>query len=229
MTINFPKVRGERLIIAALAMILIAEAITTFCHLEKSGTDGKFHFLVSFVDSLLWLGSFLMIVSLISTGIRKMRRSWPSFLGVAMLLIGLFLCAIPLLSVQMYMKISKNIEELPKPHFDKMEAIMKKADLPLDKRIKLSKMYAHDKYLYEGVTVKYITDNGEEARFVPTKEDIEFKNLKTSTLKSMKAVSKSIPTVTLTWIAIPVISVLLGALTPIQKGIPNTRSDHDRA
>ncbi len=229
MTIKFPKVRGERLIIAALAMILIAEAITTFCHLEKPGVDGKFHLLVSFVDSISWLGSFLLIVSLITTGIRKMRRSWPSFLGVAMLLIGLCLCAIPLLSVQMYKKISKNIEELPKPHFDKMEAIMKKADLPLDKRIKLSKMYAHDKYLYEGMTVNYITDSGKEARFVPTKEDIEFRNLKTSTMQGLKAISKSIPIITLTWIALPVISVLLGALTPIQKGIPNTRSDHDRA
>jgi hypothetical protein len=229
MTINFPKVRGERLIIAALAMILIVEAITTLCHLEKPGADGKFYFWVTLVDSLQSFGSFLLIVSLITTGIRKMRRSRSSFLGIAMLLIGLCLCAIPLLSVQMYKKIRKNIEELPKPHFDQMEAIMKKGDLPLDKRTKLSKMYAHDKYLYEGLTVNYLNDNGEEIRYIPTKEDIEFRNLNTTTIQSMKDISNRIPIITLTWITIPVISLLLGALTPIQKVTPNTRSDHDRA
>ncbi|MCM0082225.1 hypothetical protein L4X63_11550 [Geomonas sp. Red32] len=224
MAIKFPKVRGERLIIAALAMILVAEAITTFCHLD----DGKVHFGGSSVESLSLFGSFLLIVSLITTGIRKMRRDWPSYSGITMLLIGLLLCAIPLYSINMYKNISKNIEDISKPHFYKMESIMKEADLPLDKRIKLSQIYAKDKYFYEGVIVSYLTDNGKEARFVPTKEDVELRNLKNSTLQSIKNVNKSIPSVTFTWIAIPVISGLLGALTPIRNGKTNTRSDQDR-
>jgi hypothetical protein len=227
MTIKFPKVRGERLIIAALIIILITEAISTFWHLDKLGADEKFHLLIFLVDSLQSFGFFLLVSSLITTGIRKMRSAWSSLKGIAMLLIGLCLCAIPLLSVYMFKQFAREIEELPKPHFDQMEAMMNKG--PLNSRIKLSKMYARDKYLYEGVTVYYITENGEQMRYVPTKEDIEFRNLKITTKQNLNNVNKSLPIVSLTWFGIAAASLLMGALTPIQKTAPNTHSDHNRA
>jgi hypothetical protein len=229
MNIKFPTVRGERLIIAALAMILVAEGITTFWHLDKVGADGRFQLQIFLSNSLQMFGSLLLIVSLITTGIRKNRNKWPSFTGIAMLLVGLSLCAIPLLSVQMYKKVGKNLEEIQKPNFDKMEAMMKKSDLPLKSRIKLSEMYARDKYLYEGVIVSYLTEAGEQTRYVPTKEDIEFKKLKTTTIQQWKDIGKGLPIVFWTWTGIAAISLLVGALSPIQKTTPNTRSDHDRA
>jgi hypothetical protein len=229
MSIKFPKVRGERLIIIALAMILIAEVISTFWNLEKVGADGRFQFQIFLSNSLQMVGSLLLIVSLITTGIRKMRRTWPTFIGIAMLLIGLCLCAIPLLSVQMYKKIGRNLDEIQRPSFDKMEAMMKKSDLPANSRIKLSKMYAHEKYLYEGVIVSYVTETGEQTRYVPSKKDIEFRSLKSTTIKQWNDIGKGLPIVFWTWAGIAVISLSVGALSPIQKTTPNTRSDHDRA
>lgn len=229
MNINFPTVRGERLIIAALAMILVAEGITTIWHLDKVGADGRFQLQIFLSNSLQMLGSLLLIVSLITTGIRKNRHKWPSFVGIAMLLVGLCLCAIPLLSVQMYKKVGKNLEEIQKPNFDKMEAMMKKSDLPLKSRIKLSEMYARDKYLYEGVMVSYLTEAGEQTRYVPTKEDIEFKKLKTTTIQQWKNIGNGLPIVFWTWTGIAAISLLVGALSPIQKKTPNTGIDADAA
>jgi hypothetical protein len=229
MSIKYPKVRGERLIIVALAMILIAEMITTFWHLEKVGADGRFQIQIFLSNSFQMLGSLLLIVSLITTGIRKMRRTWPSFMGITMLIAGLCLCAIPLLSVQMYKKIGRNLEEIQRPHFDKMEAMMKRSDLPAVSRIKLSKMYARDKYLHEGAIVSYLTEAGEQTRYVPTKEDIKFKNLKSTTTQKWQEIGKGLPIVFWTWAGIVVISLLVGVLSPIKKTTPNTRSDHDRA
>lgn len=217
MSIKFPKVSGERLIIVALAMILIAEAITTFWNLEKVGADRRFQLQIFLSNSLQTVGSLLLIVSLITTGIRKMRRTWPSFMGIAMLLVGLCLCAIPLLSVQMYKKVGRNLEEIQRPNFDKMEAMMKKNDLPAVSRIKLSKMYARDKYLYEGAIVSYLTETGEQTLYVPTKEDIEFKNLKSTTTQQWQEIGKGLPIVFWTWAGIAVISLLVGVLSPIKK------------
>ena len=229
MRIIFPKISGERLIIVSLAMILIAQAITAFWSLEKAGADGRFQLQIYLSNSLQMVGSLLLIVSLITTGIRKMRRTWPSFMGLAMLLVGLCMCAIPLLSVQMYKKVGRNLEEIQRPNFDKMEAMMKKRDLPAESRIKLSKMYARDKYLYEGAIVSYLTEAGEQTRYVPTKEDIEFKNLKSTTTQQWQEIGKGLPIVFWSWAGIAVISLLVGVLSPIKKATPNTRSDHDRA
>ncbi len=89
-------------------------------------------------------------------------------------------------------------------------------------------MYARDKYLYEGVTVYYITENGEQARYVPSKEDIEFRNLQITTKQKWNNFNKRLPIVSWTWFGIAATSLLIGALTPIQKTAPNTGYDHDR-
>lgn len=81
MTFNFPKLRGERLIIAALLMILIAECIATFWQLEKMR------------GILETFGFLLLIISLITTGVRATRTKWPSYKGITMTVIGLGLCA----------------------------------------------------------------------------------------------------------------------------------------
>ena len=84
MTIKFPKLRGERVIIAALLMILIADCITTFWQLEKLGADEKYHLQKYLAELLNSFGYLLLIVSLIITGIRTMRKKWPSYKGIAM-------------------------------------------------------------------------------------------------------------------------------------------------
>jgi len=229
MTIKFPKLRGERVIIVALLMILIAECITTLWHLEKLGADEKFHLQKYLTDLLNSFGYLLLIVSLIITGIRTMRKKWPSYKGIAMTVIGLCMCAIPLLSIQMYKKIGKNLDELPKPNFEMMKSKLDKGDLPLKSKIFLSKMYAHDKYLYEGVIVDYLSDSDVMTRYVPTKEDIELKKLKTETKEIWDYNNKRLHKVFWEWIAVIVIILLLGVLTPIQKTPPNQRSDHERA
>lgn len=225
---KFPKVRGERLIIIALSMILLAEVVSTIWNLESAGADRRFQLQFFLSNSLQNVGFLLLIVSLITTAIRKMRREGLSFTGIAMLLVGLVLCAIPLLSVQMYREIDKSFDENRRPNFLKMENMMKKGDLPDKARCLLSKMYAQDKYLYDGVIVTYLTEDGKEIKYVPTKEDIEFNNLNSVTTQRWQKIAEGLPAFFWSWVGITVLSLMVGVLSPIRT-TPSTGSKHGRA
>ena len=123
----------------------------------------------------------------------------------------------------------KSVHELlqKKPN-NWMETMMAKSDLPLKSKRLLSKMLAKDKYLYKGVTSNYITENGEQACYTPTKEDIELRNNRVALEQSWQYFERNRPIIFGIWTGVAAASLLVGALSPIQKATPSQRSNHDR-
>jgi hypothetical protein len=239
MKMKFPKLRGERLVIVALVMILVAELISNFWSLEYPGANTansvqkfiaqKSSFQNVLVDRLELFGYSLLVISLISTGIRQIRNKWTSFKGIAMTIIGVCFCLYHLLSIQAYTKIGKTLDELPRPNFEIMKSQLNNEKLPLKTKVKLSKMYAHDKFFHEGIIVEYLSDSGEMNRYVPTKEDLEFRKVQSDAREIWAYNNKRLPIVFRWWVAVAVTSLLLGVLTPIRMTAPNQGSDHERA
>jgi len=239
MKMKFPKLRGERLVIVALLMILAAELISNIWPLEYPGANSansvqkfiaqKSSFQNVLVDRLELFGYFLLVISLISTGIREIRNKWKSFKGITMTIIGVCFCLYHLISIQAYTKIGKTLDELPKPNFEILKSQLNNEKLPLKTKVKLSKMYAHDKFFNEGIIVEYLSDNGEMNRYVPTKEDLEFRKVQSDARDIWDYNNKRLPIVFRLWVAVAVISLLLGVFTPIRMTAPNQGPDRDRA
>lgn len=221
MNLKLPKIRGERFVIAALLMILVAEVFSTFWHLEKLRADDKFHMQCYLAESLELLGFFLLVISLISSGIRKLRVEWKSLKGISMTIIGIGFCLFQLFTIHSYQQIGMTLEELPKPNFEMMKSKLENGNLPLKSRTVLSRMYAHDKFLYEDQIVSYIADNGEKVLYVPTKQDLEFKKLKADVRRIWARNNQNLPVLFRWWIAVAVISLCLGIFTPIKKTAHN--------
>lgn len=165
MKMRFFRIRGERIIIAALIMILAAEFGKTIWPLattDSESANAVRNFIAQknspknmLIDALGLYGYFLLTISLIATGIRCLRKKWTSIKGIAMVLIGLCLCLYHLAEIETYKSIGKGLDDIKQPNLEIIKFRAEQENLPINTRSKLSKMYAHDKYLHEGKIVKY--------------------------------------------------------------------------
>jgi len=232
------RVRGERIIIAALIMILAAEFGKTIWPLAATDSESanairnyiaqKSSPKNMLVDALDLFGYFLLTISLIATGIRCLRKKWTSIKGIAMVLIGLWLCLYHLAEIEAYKSMGKGLYDIKRPNFEIIKFRVEQENIPLNTRSRWSKMYAHEKYLHEGKIVGYTSETGESKNYEPTNDDIKFRNVANNAREIWDINNRKLPRLFQWWIAAGIVSLVLG-FTPIRKAAPNTRSDHDRA
>lgn len=237
---TFSKIRGERIIIAALMMILTAEFFKTIWPLdaldfETTNAGHKFiaqsNSIQNTLISLLGLsGIYLLVISLISTGIRLLRNKWLNLKGIAMTMIGLLICLYNLLSIQAHMKIGKGLDNISRPNYEiiKFRLEQEKLNLPLKARSKFTKMYASDKYIHEGKIVSYLSESGEIKSYEPTNKEIKTRNSINNAREIWDYNNKTLPILLNMWIAVSIVSLVLGAFTPIRRATPNKEDAPDQ-
>jgi hypothetical protein len=239
MEMRILRIRGERIIIAALIVILAAEVSKTIWPLATTDSEtanAVRNFIAQknspknmLIDALDLYGYFLLTISLIATGIRCLRKKWTSIKGIAMVLIGLCLCLYHLAEIEIYKSIGKGLDDIKRPNFEIIKFRAEQESLPLNTRSKLSKMYAHEKYLHEGKIVEYTSETGESKAYEPTNDDIKFRNVANNAREIWDINNRRLPRLFQWWVAVGIVGFVFGIFTPIRKVAPNTRSDHDRA
>lgn len=239
MTIKLPKVRGERVIIAALAMILaveIGKAVWPMTATDSESADAIRNYIAQksspvnmLIDKMDLYSYFLLTMSLIATGIRCLRNKWSSIKGILLTIIGLGICLFHLAEIEAYKRIGKTFDDIRPPTYEIIKFRVEQENMPLIAKSKWSKMYAHDKYLYEGKKVEFYSETGERKIYEPTPNDNKFRNVMNNSREIWDFNNRSLPTLFKWWIAIGLADLALGVFTPITKAVPNTRSDHDRA
>lgn len=233
------KIREERIIIAALLMILAAEigkAVWPIAATNSESADAIRNYFAEkssikhmLIDSIDLFGLFLLTMSLIVTGILRLRSKWTNIKGMALTIIGLVILLYHVAEIESYRSIGKTLDNLKRPNFELIKFRAEQENLPLKARSMLTRMYAHDKYLYEGKIVEYVSDSGGTKKYEPTADDVKFRNVQNNSREIWDYNNKRLPKLLQWWIAIGFISLVLGVITPIRKPAPNMRSDRDRA
>ncbi len=221
------RIRGEKIIIAALLMILAAEIGKTLWPMAEFDSESVYavrNYIAQknsakslFIDSLSLYGFFLLTISLISTGIRRVRCKWTNIKGMALILIGLGVLCFHIVEIESYKAIGKGLDALKPPNLERVKLMVERQDIPLNKRSKLSKMYARDKYMHEGKIVEYITETGVSNKYEPTTADIKLRNLQNNAKEIWAYNNRWLPRLLYWWAAVGIAGVILGVFTPIRK------------
>jgi len=220
------RIRGEKIIIVALIMILAAEigqTVWPMAAIDSESADAIRNYITQknsakslFIDSVGLYGFFLLTISLISTGIRRVRCKWTSIKGIALIIIGLVVICFHIVEIKTYMSIGKTLDSLKPPNMERIKLVLKQQNLPLNKRSKLSKMYARDKYMQEGKIVEYISETGVISRYEPTADDIKSINLQNNVREIWAYNNRLLPRLLYWWVAIGILGVILGVFTPVK-------------
>ena len=109
---------------------------------------------------------------------------------------------------------------IPKPNIELLRQNIESHNYDAKLKSKLSKMYARDKYTYEGKTVGYLSETGEKILYQPSKEDIAFREQDVLGKEIWSENRKQSRPKFYCWIAITMISLLLGIFTPVEKKHP---------
>jgi len=227
------RVSGEKIIIAALLMILAAEigkAVWPMAATDSESADAIRMFLAQksslkykLIDSVNLFGFFLLTMSLIATGIRRVRSKWTSIKGIALTIIGLGILLYHVAEIESYKSIGKSLDEIARPNFELLKFRAEQENLPLKARSMLSRMYASDKFLHEGKVVEYISETGVSKKYEPTADDVKFRNVQSNAREIWDYNNKLLPKLYQLWVAVGVISLALGVFSPIRKAPPNMR------
>lgn len=229
------RVSGEKIIIAALLMILAAEIGKTVWPMAASNSESadairnflaqKSSLKYKLIDSANLYGFFLLTMSLIATGIRRVRKKWTNIKGITLTIIGIGIFLYHVAEIESYKSIGKSLDEVARPNFEVMKFRAEQENLPLKARSMMSRMYASDKFLHEGKVVEYISEAGVSKKYEPTADDIKFRNVQNNAREIWDYNNRLLPKLYQLWVAVGVISLALGVFSPIRKEAPNTRLD----
>lgn len=221
------KYRGEWFVIAGILIAIIASICKDFWPITVPSTitfetwerykaqQEVWQFrLFDFVESF---GFLVLVLSSLITGIRSFRKRGISIKAIAFAIIGLLICLINLYTLYISHSISTSTVNLPKPNMELMQQTLKKPDLPLSDKARLSKQYAHDRYLYYGIKEQYFTESGQIIIYEPTKDDDRFRESQLLAKKMWEDKKKMMPYTLYYWLIVTFTGLLLGFLTPIQK------------
>lgn len=162
-------------------------------------------------------GVLVIVLSSLISGIRSFRKRGISAKAIAFTIIGLSICLINFYPLYVSHKISTSASNLPKPNMELMRQALNKPDLSLSYKSKLSKQYARDRYLYDGIKEQYFTETGNSLIYEPTKEDEKFIESQSLARKMWDENKKRMPYTLYYWLIVTISGLLLGLLTPIQK------------
>jgi hypothetical protein len=219
--------KSEWFIFAGFAMIIIAAVAEGFLpklpdkvvtlsdwrnHLELKHT---WQYLV--VGQIAWAGSVILAMSLVIIGLRLLRKKLQKLMAILFLVAGLGICAFYLTTLYFTMTFDYTI---PKPNIELLRQNIESHNYDAKLKSKLSKMYAKDKYTYEGKTVGYLSETGEKILYQPSKDDISFREQDVLVKEIWSENRKQSRPNFYCWIAITMISLLLGIFTPVEKKHP---------
>jgi hypothetical protein len=224
---TLPKYKGEWFIIAGLLIVIIASICKSFYPITEPSTitfetwekykaqQQAWPFIL--FDYMESFGFLVLVISSLITGIRSFRKKGISVKAAAFIIIGLGICLINLYTIYISHGISTSVSNLPKPNMELMRLTLSKPELPLTEKSKLSKQYARDRYLYDGIKEQYFTETGKTLIYEPTKDDDKFRESQLLAKKMWENNQKRMPYTLSYWLIVTIAGLLLGVLTPIQK------------
>ncbi|GLI38364.1 hypothetical protein GHYDROH2_18650 [Geobacter hydrogenophilus] len=224
---NWVRQKSEWVIFAGFAMIIIAavaegflpklpDKIVTLSDWRKfQELKHTWQYLV--VGQISWSGNVVFAMSLVIIGLRLLRKKLRKLFAILYLVAGLGICAFYLVTLYFTMTFNYTI---PKPNAELLRQNIESHNYDVKLKSKLSKMYARDKYTYEGKTVEYFTETGDKLLYQPTKEDQEFREQDVLVNEIWRENRKRSRPNFYCWIAITMISLLLGIFTPVEKKHP---------
>jgi len=221
------RIRGEKIIIVALIMILAAEIgknLWPAAAIDSESADAIRNYITQknsakslFIDSVGLYGFFLLTISLISTGIRRVRCKWTNIKGIALVILGLGVLCYHIVEIKSYMAIGKTLDDINTPNYKYIKLKLEQRNLSLKVRSKLSQMYARDKYRHEGKIVECISETGGSSRYEPTVDDIKSRNLQNNAKEIWDYNNRRLPRLLYWWVAIGILGVILGVFAPVRK------------
>ena len=219
--------KSEWFIFAGFAMIIIAAVAEGFLpklpgkvvtlsdwknYLELKQT---WQYLV--VGQIALAGNVILAMSLVIIGLRQLREKLQKLIAVLFLVAGLGICAVT--STGLYFSMTFDYT-LPKPNIELLKQNIDNHNYDAKTKSKLSKMYARDKYTYEGKTVEYLSETGGKLLYQPNKEDIKFREQDMLVKEIWSENRKRSRPSFYCWIGITMISLLLGLFTPVERKHP---------
>lgn len=165
-----------------------------------------------------WLGLSILAMSLIVIGIRTQRQRLHFIKPILFLVAGLGISAFTLTTSYTAMTLDFSIA---KPHPDILKRNMESHNYDLKAKSKVSRMYASMKYRYEGQIVDYLSETGQQMRYQPTRDEVEFRDNEKRFNETMKTIQTLARRNFYCWLAMTVCSVFAGFFTPIR------RSNHE--
>lgn len=169
------------------------------------------------VGQIAWAGNVILAMSFVIIGLRLLRKKLQKIMAVLFLVAGLGICAVTLTKLYFTMTFDYTI---PKPNIELLRQNIESHNYDVKLKSKLSKMYARDKYAYEGKTVEYLSEAGGKILYQPSKEDIAFSEQDVLVKEIWSENRKRSRPNFYCWIAITIISLLLGIFTPVEKKNP---------
>jgi hypothetical protein len=219
--------RGEKIIIVSLLMILASEigkVIWPMAATDSESANAIKQYLLEknslkniLIDKVELYGYFLLTMSLLASGIRCLRNKWSSVKGILLTIVGLAICLFHLAQIEAYKEIGRTLDAIRPPNYEIIKFRVEQENLPLVARSKWSKMYAKDKYLHEGKEVEYYSESGESKIYEPTADDIKFRDVTKNAKDIWACNNQSLPTLFKWWVAVGLVSFALGVFTPIAK------------
>lgn len=164
-----------------------------------------------------WLGLAILATSLITISIRSLRQRVHIIKSVLFLVAGLGISAFTLTTSYTAMTLDFSIA---KPHPDILKRNMESHNYDLKTKSKVSRMYASMKYRYEGEIVDFLSEAGQNMRYQPTREEVEFRDNEKRFNETMKTVQTLARKNFYCWLAMTVCSAFAGFLTPIRRSTP---------
>ena len=156
---------------------------------------------------------------MIAYGIREVRRSGKTFGNFTRPVIGVIWCiSVVFISWRGETVISDFNNSLgEKSSLYNLEKKLESPDLPIDKKTRVSALYAKKYYYYHGEQIKCLTRDGTYALYQPTEEEKNKHKYYAGGMKTATWLIRSMHRTKYLWLSVLIISLLLGFMTPIKK------------
>jgi hypothetical protein len=219
--------KSEWFIFAGFAMVIVASV----AHAFLPNIDNNFKTLIEYrkylemkhawqyllVGQLNAIGTVVLAASLLIIGLRLIRINLIKVKATLFLVAGLGICAFALTVSYKAMNFDYSI---PNPNPEILKRNIESHNYDTKLKSKLSRMYASDKYKYEGKTVEYFSETGVNLQYQPSKDDLEFRERDVLAKEMWSDIQRRSRRNFYTWCGITIVSVMLGFFTPVRKKHP---------
>ena len=222
MALELPKNKSQWVIVVGLVVFILIDIYIDyfFTFDPMTATDAQFFH--------QWLLRIIRDVSLTIAlsgmtilGIRSIRRDGFSIrrflLPAFAVLFFIFLTIFSLFGHMEISLIQRNLFDTRDRFKENLKKCLDREDLSLSQRSKFSLMYARQIWEETGETVVYITNDGKEKVYEPSKEELETKAKVARTDELLTYILKGMKRAYIFWPVVAIMSVAIGFFSPIKK------------
>jgi hypothetical protein len=219
---ELPKSKSEWVITVCWIIHLVIEiGLDIFYDIDPyAASDSELFYLWLFHqirDASLVIALSCMII----IGIRSIRRDGFTLKRAVLPMIAVLLCVL-ITGISIYghkalSRVHQTLFDISGHHKERLKEISDNEDLSLSMRSKASLMYAKQIWQETGENVEYISSDGNEILYEPSKEEIETKKTMNKSKEFIFEGIKGMKRAYIFWPIFLVANIIIGFLTPIKK------------